>query len=706
MAEFLSLMQPRHKKAIWSNEDAFVQENTSQTGLRSQNKKSVDLVDGENASDDEYEDVEKAAATDGDVPGSAEDNDVDGVVVDAGVSDLDYLKSRMTSKFSDDEDELEGSGEEPASGAPAGAQQDEDAMAEGDQKSLPPAQEGGTDDVDPNDTSEMKDEDHIDQIGLISKTRRLFARNLPYSAGDDDVRNLFEQYGDLEEVHIVIDKATRKSKGYALVTFVEPGCAVKAFEVLDGSIFMGRLLHILPGKSAPRHEDGVIDDSHGTSSYKKEKETKMKKEEATNRAAWNTLFMRADTVADAVADMYDMPKSALLDPSASDMAVRLALGEVKIINMTKEHLEEHGVRVSTLEDAAQSSGKSKKRDTVKRSDCVLIVKNLPYTLDEDELKSMFSSIGPVLRWVLPPSHALAIVEFSSSHDATNAFKKLAFKRYRSVPIYLEWAPWDIFSHDKSTKSSIEKTPMAPDKSQEDKTKVDPVGAALTSLQNGTDDSTDSSTIFVKNIAFKTKRQSFEKHFRDTVRSCGGEMKSAKIAQRKLKDGKQVSAGFGFVECSSEDVARRVIDALQASSLDGHNLVLQLSQAAASSLPQDQAKKAAPDTKAASSKVLIRNVAFEATRADLVNLFTPFGEVKSCRLPRKFDGNHRGFAFLEFASKQEAKAAVAAVAGSHLYGRRLVIEWAEEDDSVDQIREKTSRKFDGGQSSKQKRVKSA
>eukprot|EP00889_Picochlorum_renovo_P007719 jgi/Picre1/34749/NNA_002215.t1 len=612
----------------------------------------------------------------------------------------------MTSKFSDDEEESGGSDEEPASGAPSARKQDEDATTEDGQKSLPPKEGGGTDEVDIIDDSEVKDKSSDDQIGLISQTRRLFARNLPYSAGDDDVRSLFEEYGDLEEVHIVIDKATRKSKGYALITFVEPEPAVKAFEALDGSIFMGRLLHILPGKSAPQHEDRLIDDSHGTSSYKKEKETKMKKEEATNRAAWNTLFMRADTVADAVADMYDMPKSALLDPSASDMAVRLALGEVKVINMTKEHLEEHGVHVTALEDAAQSSGKSKKRDAVKRSDCVLIVKNLPYTLDEDELKAMFSNIGPILRWVLPPSHALAIVEFSSSHDASNAFKKLAFKRYRSVPIYLEWAPRDIFSHHKSSKSSMEKAPTGLDTSHKETRKVDPVGAALTSLQNGTDESTDSSTIFVKNIAFKTKKQGFEKHFRDTVRSCGGELKSAKIAQRKLKDGKQVSAGFGFVECSSEDVARRVIDALQGSSLDGHNLVLQLSQGTPSSLPQEQAKNAAPDTKAASSKVLIRNVAFEATRADLVNLFTPFGEVKSCRLPRKFDGNHRGFAFLEFASKQEAKAAVAAVAGSHLYGRRLVIEWAEEEDSIEQMREKTSRKFDGGQGSRQKRVKSA
>eukprot|EP00889_Picochlorum_renovo_P007720 jgi/Picre1/34750/NNA_002216.t1 len=57
LAEFLSLMQPRHKKAIWSNEDAFVQE---QNGLTVKNKQSLDVVDDGSASDEEYEDVEKA----------------------------------------------------------------------------------------------------------------------------------------------------------------------------------------------------------------------------------------------------------------------------------------------------------------------------------------------------------------------------------------------------------------------------------------------------------------------------------------------------------------------------------------------------------------------------------------------------------------------------------------------------------------------
>jgi hypothetical protein len=46
----------------------------------------------------------------------------------------------------------------------------------------------------------------------------------------------------------------------------------------------------------------------------------------------------------------------------------------------------------------------------------LIIKNLPFSLDGDEPKSLFTDIGTVLCWVLPPSHTLALVEFGNNQD--------------------------------------------------------------------------------------------------------------------------------------------------------------------------------------------------------------------------------------------------------------------------------------------------
>lgn len=54
---------------------------------------------------------------------------------------------------------------------------------------------------------------------------------------------------------------------------------------------------------------------------------------------------------------------------------------------------------------------------------------------------------------------------------------------------------------------------------------------------------------------------------------------------------------------------------------------------------------------------------------------------------------RGFAFVDFLSHQEALNAMEGVAGTHLYGRRLVCEWAAtSEEGLDDLRAKTASKF--------------
>lgn len=123
-----------------------------------------------------------------------------------------------------------------------------------------------------------------------------------------------------------------------------------------------------------------------------------------------------------------------------------------------------------------------------------------------------------------------------------------------------------------------------------------------------------------------------------------------VARRKGPDGKQLSAGFGFVECSSEAAAKAAVKALQGSELDGHKLVLQLSlrKASGTEAGTDGKRKAGAAAAGAAAgagkggkagaaggklpgttKMVVRNVAFEATRKDITGLFTPFGQVGVC-----------------------------------------------------------------------------
>lgn len=47
------------------------------------------------------------------------------------------------------------------------------------------------------------------------------------------------------------------------------------------------------------------------------------------------------------------------------------------------------------------------------------------------------------------------------------------------------------------------------------------------------------------------------------------------------------------------------------------------------------------------------MAFEATKVDIKSLFKNFVDVKNVRIPKKMDGTHRGFAFVEFMTIDDA-----------------------------------------------------
>jgi multiple RNA-binding domain-containing protein 1 len=67
-------------------------------------------------------------------------------------------------------------------------------------------------------------------------------------------------------------------------------------------------------------------------------------------------------------------------------------------------------------------------------------------------------------------------------------------------------------------------------------------------------------------------------------------------------------------------------------LDKHKLTLQLSKRSASGATAASSKSAkkSKEGDGQGAKLVVRNVAFEATRKDIMGLFGPFGHIKSCR----------------------------------------------------------------------------
>ncbi len=76
-------------------------------------------------------------------------------------------------------------------------------------------------------------------------------------------------------------------------------------------------------------------------------------------------------------------------------------------------------------------------------------------------------------------------------------------------------------------------------------------------------------------------------------------------------------------------------------------------------------------------IFVGNLPFRAEREDVLELFTPYGEVTNCSLPLERDtGRKRGFAFVEMADEATELSAIEGLQGSEMMGRPLRINKAE------------------------------
>ena len=92
---------------------------------------------------------------------------------------------------------------------------------------------------------------------------KLYVGNLPYSATEDGVKALFEQFGEVTSVNLISDRDTGRAKGFGFVELATQAEAEKAIEELDGKDFDGRALKVNMAK--PKESGGRGGDSRGGS---------------------------------------------------------------------------------------------------------------------------------------------------------------------------------------------------------------------------------------------------------------------------------------------------------------------------------------------------------------------------------------------------------------------------------------------------------
>lgn len=83
--------------------------------------------------------------------------------------------------------------------------------------------------------------------------KRIYVGNLPFSATEDEVRELFGAHGDVESVSLITDRETGRPRGFGFVEMPEDA-ADAAIQALDGTDMGGRSLRV--NEARPRREGG------------------------------------------------------------------------------------------------------------------------------------------------------------------------------------------------------------------------------------------------------------------------------------------------------------------------------------------------------------------------------------------------------------------------------------------------------------------
>jgi len=86
---------------------------------------------------------------------------------------------------------------------------------------------------------------------------QIYVGNMNYRTSEDEINNLFSQYGEVSSVKLISDRETGRAKGFGFVTMDNEAEAKKAIEELNEKEFEGRTLRIneaKPREERPRRE--------------------------------------------------------------------------------------------------------------------------------------------------------------------------------------------------------------------------------------------------------------------------------------------------------------------------------------------------------------------------------------------------------------------------------------------------------------------
>ncbi len=85
-------------------------------------------------------------------------------------------------------------------------------------------------------------------------SKRLYVGNLPYSVRDENLQELFSQFGAVRSAQVIMDRESGRSKGFGFVEMENDAEAQAAIDALNGKPHEGRPLTV--NEARPREDRG------------------------------------------------------------------------------------------------------------------------------------------------------------------------------------------------------------------------------------------------------------------------------------------------------------------------------------------------------------------------------------------------------------------------------------------------------------------
>jgi RNA recognition motif-containing protein len=75
-------------------------------------------------------------------------------------------------------------------------------------------------------------------------SKKIYVGNLSYSTTEDELNELFSQYGNVNSVNIIVDRMTERSKGFGFVEMESESDAAQAISALNNTELNNREIRV------------------------------------------------------------------------------------------------------------------------------------------------------------------------------------------------------------------------------------------------------------------------------------------------------------------------------------------------------------------------------------------------------------------------------------------------------------------------------